>query len=112
MKNQQKENNSEISAHGIYRSVKLFLQPVKLCKISKMLNQCHMQHLLVPVNFQQFMKSQVAGRDCVKECFFLRNKIQRAKCMDILINYVCDGGRGGILFSHPSFFVCDALIIP
>ena len=32
-----KENSSEIHAHGIYRSVKLFLQPIKLREISIMM---------------------------------------------------------------------------
>ena len=32
-----KENSSEIHTHGIYRSVKLFLQPIKLRKISVMM---------------------------------------------------------------------------
>ena len=33
----RKENSPEIPAHGIYKSVKLFLQPVKLLEISIML---------------------------------------------------------------------------
>ena len=33
-RNRRKENSSKIPAHGIYRSVKLFLQPIKLHEIS------------------------------------------------------------------------------
>ena len=29
-RSRRKENSSEIAAHGIYRSIKLFLQPIKL----------------------------------------------------------------------------------
>ena len=37
LRNQRKENSSEIPAHGIYRSVELFLQPIKLRGISIMM---------------------------------------------------------------------------
>ena len=37
VRSQRKENSSEISAQGIYQSVKLFLQPIKLHKISIMM---------------------------------------------------------------------------
>ena len=36
-RSRRKENSCEIPAHGIYRSVKLFLQPIKLRELSIMM---------------------------------------------------------------------------
>ena len=35
----RKDNSSETPAHGLYRSVKLFLQPIKLREISIMMKR-------------------------------------------------------------------------
>ena len=74
-RSQQKENSSEIPAHGSYRSVKLFLQPIKLFEISIMIRSwnycaiiymsqamrkrvlCHMRTTNVSIS-KEFLKCQ------------------------------------------------------
>ena len=47
----RKEHSSKIPAHGIYRSVKLFLQPIKLHEVSIMMRSSNYLQILHPKIF-------------------------------------------------------------
>ena len=52
----RKENSSEIPAHGIYRSVKRFLQPIKLREISIILRRWNYNTMNPSVSQSQNMQ--------------------------------------------------------
>ena len=58
----QKENSSEIPARGIYRSVKLFLQPIKLREISIMMRSWNYKKLTVVYLFYSGVPQTTCGR--------------------------------------------------
>ena len=57
-RDRQKENSSEIPALGIYRSVKLFLQPIKWLEMSTIMRSCNYKCIVKP-DFSSFRISTV-----------------------------------------------------
>ena len=68
------ENSSKIPAHGIYRSVKLFLLPIKLREISIMMRNCDYNDIKTVGMFKwlETLGSKLSGTPCEKAMFRLQ----------------------------------------